>query len=177
MSYSHFIGPGSHEQSSNGQGSHEQGSHEQRSHLLPCYGVIVIKKFSENYKVLMVCSDRGVWGFPKGGRENGETGMICAIRELEEETGLKKEDIILLSEDITGHGDYFEYSRNGKPTVGLYRAICEGEPTLCPQEGDEITQCRWISSEEINFLDLGHKKLMRTDILNKAIESLQEKYL
>ena len=33
------------------------------------------------------------WGFPKGRRDGGETDMDCALREMNEETGLENEEI------------------------------------------------------------------------------------
>lgn len=41
--------------------------------------------------------DTPEWGFPKGRRNLHETDLACALREFEEETGLKKESIQILS--------------------------------------------------------------------------------
>ena len=48
------------------------------------------------------------WGFPKGRRNNCEKDIDCAIREFEEETGMKRENIqfvqniYTLEENFTG---------------------------------------------------------------------------
>ena len=39
-------------------------------------------------KILLVQSRGNLWGFPKGTFEEGETYKTCAIRELDEETGI-----------------------------------------------------------------------------------------
>lgn len=36
------------------------------------------------------------WGFPKGRREPGERDLDCALREVEEETGIPKEKIVVI---------------------------------------------------------------------------------
>ena len=40
--------------------------------------------------------DQAEWGFPKGRRNKSESNKECALREFEEETGLIKDDYILL---------------------------------------------------------------------------------
>ncbi|MCJ7637108.1 MAG: NUDIX domain-containing protein, partial [Nitrososphaeraceae archaeon] len=57
----------------------------------PCAGVIVIDL--TNLETILVCTDHDNYSFPKGKRHKGETIMDNALRELNEETGLTKDDI------------------------------------------------------------------------------------
>lgn len=50
--------------------------------------------------------DEPEWGFPKGRRNNLEKDLDCALREFEEETGYKREDITLI-ENIVPYEEIF----------------------------------------------------------------------
>ncbi|MFA5773090.1 MAG: NUDIX domain-containing protein [Candidatus Paceibacterota bacterium] len=62
-----------------------------------CYGIVVVLK-EEQYKFLILkqedTKDNNNWSFAKGHAEEGETPKETAIRELEEETGITKIDIL-----------------------------------------------------------------------------------
>jgi DNA polymerase len=58
-------------------------------------GVVVFRKTKEGKKFLIMYHRGSYWNFPKGTIEGEETPIDAAIRELEEETGLKPEDIKL----------------------------------------------------------------------------------
>lgn len=56
-------------------------------------GVLVVRGKPIREFLLMRHADR--WDLPKGHLDPGETEIECALRELEEETGLRSEDIEL----------------------------------------------------------------------------------
>lgn len=58
---------------------------------------------------LLLHYEAGHWDFPKGNRERGETKIETAVREIEEETGLKNLEFSDFEKEIT----YF-YKREGK---------------------------------------------------------------
>lgn len=51
-------------------------------------GAVVICTDGGERRFVLTCSRKGVWGFPKGHMEKGETEHMTALREIREETGL-----------------------------------------------------------------------------------------
>jgi 8-oxo-dGTP pyrophosphatase MutT (NUDIX family) len=58
------------------------------------YGVIPVLMKNSQPQVLLILHQKGHWAFPKGHAEAGETPIETAARELKEETGLDKVDIL-----------------------------------------------------------------------------------
>lgn len=59
-------------------------------------GVFVVRGKPLDAFLLMKHRDR--WDLPKGHLDQGETDLECALRELEEETGIARADVELASE-------------------------------------------------------------------------------
>jgi len=58
-------------------------------------GIIIYRKTVEGIKYLLLYHGGSYWNFPKGKLEQSERGMDAAFREVKEETGLGKNDLIL----------------------------------------------------------------------------------
>jgi bis(5'-nucleosidyl)-tetraphosphatase len=56
-------------------------------------GFVVYRRTSDGIKFLLLYRRGGYWNFPKGHFEPGETTMDVALRELEEETGIRKSEL------------------------------------------------------------------------------------
>jgi len=86
------------------------------------------------------------WSFPKGKLEEGESWEECAVREVEEETGLRCE----LGE-LAGSTRYFV--PQGPKEVHYYRMTCEGEA----RAQNEVDDVRWVPLDEACVL-LTHER-------------------
>ena len=85
------------------------------------------------------------WSFPKGKLEDGETWEEAALREVEEETGLR----CLLGEEA-GRTHYDVAA--GSKEVRYFRMSCDGEPR--PQH--EVDEVRWVTRSDAREL-LSHE--------------------
>jgi 8-oxo-dGTP pyrophosphatase MutT (NUDIX family) len=111
------------------------------------YGVVVVLK-EEEYKFLLVFQENpriDNWSFPKGHQEEGETPMQTALRELEEETGIKK--ITLLDFPLI-HEEY-EITRNGEKVLKFndYFIGLVVDKNIKIQDG-EIGDYKWADFNE-----------------------------
>ena len=90
---------------------------------------------------------RGKWDLPKGKLDKGETIEECAVREVEEETGLIN---IQLGEliGITKHL-YTEHEVEIEKETYWFAMKVSGEQKLVPQAEEDITELKWVSEHEL----------------------------
>jgi 8-oxo-dGTP pyrophosphatase MutT (NUDIX family) len=101
---------------------------------------------NEKNEILLIFR-RGSWDLPKGKLDKGEKLEACAIREVEEETGLK--DIDLTSPlTITWH-TYHEGSRFILKESHWYRMKIKGEQKGTPQTEEDIQEIKWVKAGEM----------------------------
>jgi len=79
------------------------------------------------------------WTFPKGKAEDGESDEACALREVEEETGLR----CRLEEELPA--TRYRDSRGRRKVVRWWRMSVEGGSFKGNREVDEIT---WLPPQE-----------------------------
>ncbi|MEJ7626941.1 MAG: NUDIX domain-containing protein [Ferruginibacter sp.] len=98
-------------------------------------------------KELLFIFRKGKWDLPKGKVEKKESPETCAVREVEEETGVTG---LTLKHKI---GDtYHVYQEFGKHYLKLshwYNLTCTGKQTLKPQIEEDISEARWIATKDI----------------------------
>ncbi len=111
----------------------------------------------------------GIWDIPKGHLEKNESLEECAIREVEEETGLNKLEIV----EKIGISRHI-FSRNGKEKIKethWYKMKTSFDGKLKPQTEEDIEEVKWVNSLEINsYIDKSWKSLndfYNSSVLNK----------
>lgn len=90
----------------------------------------------------------GKWDLPKGKMEKGESREDSAIREIEEETGLR--NVVLKDFINTTYHIYTE--RNGDSVLKCthwFEMFFDGEDTSKPQTEEGITEVAWKNTSQI----------------------------
>lgn len=109
---------------------------------------------NENNEILMIFR-KGKWDLPKGKLDKGEDLETCAVREVEEETGLT--GVKLLSPlTITWH-TYHEGTKFILKESHWYKMKVKGKQILTPQTEEGITEIKWLNEKEIEkYLPLSY---------------------
>ena len=87
----------------------------------------------------------GIWDLPKGKRDRGEKFKHCAVREVEEETGVKVR--LLHKVCITWHTYTLRRKRILKKTK-WYAMEGLDDSQMAPQIGESIEKVAWMSEEK-----------------------------
>lgn len=89
---------------------------------------------------------RGKWDLPKGKMDEGETPEICAVREIEEETGLR--NVSINNMITTTYHLYEEFGKQILKETFWYRMHINGDQNLTPQAEEDIEEAKWIKPGE-----------------------------
>lgn len=121
---------------------------------------------NEKDEVLMIFR-RGKWDLPKGKLDKGETLETCAVREVEEETGLK--NVKLISSLTTTYHTFYQGTRHILKEAHWFGMKVGGEQDLKPQTEEDIDEIRWVSAPNIKtYLEKAYPLI--TDIVIAATE-------
>lgn len=85
---------------------------------------------------------RGKWDLPKGKLDDGETIIQCALREVEEETGLTG----LVPGPLVGTTthNYTEKGNNIEKETHWFLMHANSAQPLVPQTEEDILELRWV---------------------------------
>lgn len=89
---------------------------------------------------------KGRWDFPKGKREKGEKKRACAVREVEEETGVK----VVIDYKITH--TWHTYIQNKKYVLKKthwYAMSSTDDTKMSPQKEEDIEVVKWMNLTEM----------------------------
>jgi 8-oxo-dGTP pyrophosphatase MutT (NUDIX family) len=121
---------------------------------------------NEKKEILMILR-RGKWDLPKGKLDTGEKLEDCAVREVEEETGLQK--VKLLSPLTITYHTYHEGTKFILKESHWYTMKVTGEQNLIPQIEEDILEIKWVTPKEAQQL-FPHCFPSVIDVLKEFIE-------
>lgn len=119
----------------------------------PLPKVLLIQRGADPFK--------GAWAFPGGFMNMDETTEQCAIRELEEETGLKVTTVHQI-------GAYSKVDRDprGRTITVAYLAIIDSPEKVIGQ--DDAAKAEWFPITELPHLAFDHYDIMQDAVRTYA---------
>ena len=93
----------------------------------------------------------GKWDLPKGKVEGNEKMRSAAVREVEEECGIK---VDYLGDKLTT--SYHMYTMRGKTVLkqtNWYNMGVNKSPILTPQLEEDITEAKWVDRQDLEKLE------------------------
>ena len=129
---------------------------------------VIIYRDTKPHQFLLLHYPAGHWDFPKGHVEKNETAIQTALRELEEETSIKEEDVIL-DDDFEETIDYF-YKKRGDLAHKKVIYLLGKSDTKDVEISEEHQDFIWLPYDEaLSKLTFRNAK----NLLEKAKESLR----
>jgi 8-oxo-dGTP pyrophosphatase MutT (NUDIX family) len=128
--------------------------------------------YAENEEDILMIFRRGKWDLPKGKLDPEEKIEECALREVEEETGLQN-----LSLKQLLCTTYHTYHQNGDFILKesfWFLMITPREQVLTPQLDEDIEKCEWVHFSKITpYLDNSFPAII--DVVQAASKILHKK--
>jgi 8-oxo-dGTP pyrophosphatase MutT (NUDIX family) len=126
-------------------------------HELSC-GVLLFQRRPRRSFLLLVRNHR--LDLPKGHIKRGEDEVACALRELEEETGIRPGQIALV-EGFRFETTYSPQGKKGKleKTVVLFAAELEGPVAVVTPDHDDYAWVPWRPPHHFEDFPTIHKAL------------------
>lgn len=102
---------------------------------------------NESGQALMIFR-RGKWDLPKGKLDPGESLEDCAVREVQEETGLK--NVKLIKPLLVTYHTYHEGTKFILKESHWFLMESSATENLRPQTEEDIQEIRWVPRNELN---------------------------
>ncbi|MFD4533592.1 NUDIX hydrolase [Kitasatospora sp. NPDC058397] len=119
--------------------------------LVPASNLLVQNEAGEI--LLQRRRDTGQWALPGGKQDIGESAADCAVRECEEETGIKAEITGLLGV-YSNPGHIVVYSSNGEARQQFEVAYIGRPIGGIPTVNDEADGVRWVRPGDLDEYDI-----------------------
>jgi len=124
--------------------------------------------FIEKDNEFLFIHRQGIWDLPKGKLEKGETIKNAAIRECEEECGIKQ---LSITKQLSSSFHLYKYKKGFalKQSYWFYMKS-DYSKKLTPQIEEDIDEVKWFSKHEIETIIIKHTYYTIRDVINEALE-------
>lgn len=134
--------------------------------VLPAGGGMVYTP--EGY--VLIIFRRGKWDLPKGKLDEGEDIADCAVREVEEETGVVAPQ--LKEKLLTTYHTYTEKNYQVLKESHWYAMYVTEKQTLKPQTDEDIEQCEWVHWDDLQpYIQNMHPSVK--DVLDEGLKRIK----
>ena len=107
------------------------------------------------------------WDLPKGKLDKAETEEHAAIRECEEECGIKN---LTITKQLNSTFHIYPYKKNfALKQTFWYLITSDYTGLLTPQTNENITEVKWFNQNEINNIALQNTYLPIKDVINEGL--------
>lgn len=101
---------------------------------------------NEKKEVLMMFR-RGYWDLPKGKMDDGESIETCAVREVQEETGLKT--LARIKPLTLTYHTYEQGTHHILKESHWFLMEAQSTETIIPQTEEDITEIKWVPQNDL----------------------------
>ena len=101
---------------------------------------------NEEGEILMIFR-KGKWDLPKGKLDKGESLEVCAVREVEEETGAK--GVKLISPLMITYHTYHEGTKFILKESHWFKMKAKKNQHFTPQLEEDITEIKWVDEKSV----------------------------
>jgi ADP-ribose pyrophosphatase YjhB (NUDIX family) len=120
---------------------------------------------------LLLIFRKGKWDLPKGKLEEGEKLEDCAVREIEEETGVKK--VKIEKPLIVTYHTYHERGKHILKESHWFLMKAAKQEHFIPQVEEHIEKCEWVAIEKLApYMENTHASILK--VVNEGVKILHE---
>lgn len=128
-------------------------------------GIIPVRFERDKHRYLLIQHHAGHWGFPKGHQNKGESNIETAVRELEEETGLRLKKIYNDQKFIEQYTFHRAGNTHSKKVVYFFGVVAPGPVKI---QEEEIKDYAWLTY-------LSVVKKIKFPEMNRILEAIEER--
>ena len=134
------------------------------------FGVIPLIRIEAQWNVFLILHRAGNhWGFPKGRKEESETHLEAAKRELREETGLS---ILRLLKPEPLEESYIFHKKHQTVSKTVFYFLAEVTGSVNLQE-KEVSEGKWVAlNEAAKHIDFPEAKSLCQEVI-RCLENLK----